>query len=995
MVPKRPHDIFISFRMKHNSKQSNPVGTLYRELVSKGYNPFMFEEKKYEAAEFRKAAAKVIKSEACKAFILCCGLDMGRGSSWVADEDGFEGQHEPFDFNETQWEIFHAIERVGGWDTFLRQLAGDEPQDLPFITMTIGDEFKFLDIEGIPPRLLRLPMITDAFVDIDRGVGKVIERLKDLGVEPQAPIKDIDDKPEALDGALTDWERAYIENALSNWIDGRGVASGAPPRSALGFRAERFINLNVREIGNAESDLIAADGKPALSYLLNSKPQPPMVLYAPSGRGKTCVLSMAAATIATALDDAFAKQCTGLPDDLSGLLGAVDGAPPVPVFLRAERISEGLHDGLEPIAAFFDAIAKRISRSKEVSPQVVRERMLARDYTVIVDELDRLSDDEEMNVLHALVHVHKLLKSRDRNTKIIAAMRLRGRERVAPMLELELLTPTEPQREDFYTAFAQSSADPAGARQDILAAVGGLRMHLSGATGSPNSDILDNPLLLNAFCWAAIHKNAEVQHCGTVGELCETLVDSLIGNGIKTKAVELSADETRDALHALGFASMSEDLDVAKAQQCVSQALGRAGGKELQVLEKQTGLFERIEHSSKRTLLRLKRPFAELFAAQRIVAQNENDLFLPEDGGVATRSWRTALGFAVAMMMRDPEQVARGERLLSGLMARAQVAQSADEQADWFACVTSCLIELAPLPEDGVAPHQVIIDAAGAFLRDARNWSPRQRAAALSDLSLAMRRSSAAAHRKSVTALLTRVLDLKTHWIDAANAISGFEHPSGDGDALFVAGMPVLSAHFQEFYSVASGEVGPAAADLRAHLHANPGAPAVLMTFDEAVAYCQWLTGKLHAQLDGYEIRLPTVSEYEALIKAIRGKHARVWGSQDVGKGDAARVNWRGAEIGSPTPPGAFEPYGAPNLFDFNTNVSVWLLPDVKSGESIWPPRQFGDDYRSVRGAHFASPTHGLSEPNVVALAPRGERRRERGMRLVKCKRATGWGVAK
>ncbi|PZO46456.1 MAG: hypothetical protein DCF16_18920, partial [Alphaproteobacteria bacterium] len=707
MDPKRPHDIFISFRIEHNSTETDHVGRLFDSLVAEGYNPFQFQYTGTVTAEFREVVRQVILSDACKAFILCVTPNMGSTNVWVPDGSGkLEGEGSAHPFNETQWEIFFAIEKMGGWDGFINELkiADASMQKLPVLLFGIMPCHP-KEIVGLPPRLTRVPIIP-AHANIRSGIEAIKSGLKGIGLAPK-PAETISQKltpePEA---ALAPWERAYVENALSNWIDGRGVASGAPPRSALGFRAERFINLNVREIGNAESDLIAKDGKPALSYLLNAKPQPPMVLYAPSGRGKTCVLSMAAATIASALDDAFAQQCAGLPADLSGLLEAVDGAPPVPVFLRAERIIEGLHDDLEPVGAFFDAIAKRISRSMEVSPQVIRDRMLERDYTVIVDELDRLSEEDETNVLRALVRVHELLKSRKRNTKIIAAMRLRGRERVAPMLELALQPPTERQRDEFYTAFARWARDPEVDEQSIRGAVRGLRMHLSGATGSPISDILDNPLLLNAFCWAAVHENADVQHCGTVSELCETLVESVLGDGIRNKTVEISADEARAALQALAFAGMAEDLDTAKAQKCVSEALGRTGGKELQLLEKQTGLFERIEHSPKRTLLRLKRPFAELFAAQRIVARNESDLFLPEDGGVATRSWRTALGFAVAMMMRNPEQIARGERLLSGLMARVQVAHSPDDQADWFACVTSCLIELAPLPEDGVAPHQ-------------------------------------------------------------------------------------------------------------------------------------------------------------------------------------------------------------------------------------------------------------------------------------------------
>jgi len=822
-------------------------------------------------------------------------------------------------------------------------------------------------------------------------------------------------------------ERKYIDAALDAWRAGRG--SDAPEKAdrseAARFDPRRFIVLNARETGSENSALAGDVAAPVTNWLFMPTPHPPFAIRGAAGAGHTCTLAMTAAALAARHDNELMRRCAEIPPVVLEAAREFSGkSAPVPVFLRARRIAELTREGkLTMRDVLFAAVAGRLTGNAKDAPSIeaMRERMLERPYAVLVDELDRISADDEADVLRVLGDTQAFFDTQKRPIKLLAAGQPVARERIDSIAEIILERPTTKQRQDFFEAYAKHQRPSAAlALSTIQEAAARLQLRTQSTTGSASSETFDTPLLLNAFCWGALAPDARIDECNGQVALCQRLAELILKRVTENHPGVISKDQASEILENIAVANLKGDVDEVAAGKIAAAVMGGPASKALTYLVEKTNLLAREEFGRKRSFYSLRGLFRHYFAAEHLSGRDDLVQLLQDlSGQHAERHWRDALAFACSLFWLDGRE-SRALETIDCLLARAKSATEPSDQAGWFLCLATCLAALAPIVESDAPPQQAAIDEATAFFaQSSAGWTPKQRAAIIAELSAAVRRNTERETRKAVNKLYRGVLRLKQDWIE----IPGFVHPSGDR-TFRVAGMPLLVAHYGEYIAHRRGRASVAtetsalqnsAADGRAvdeagidvweSLSVAPGAPMVSLTFYEAVDYCKWLTQMLRLIKPGplsreeplakdEWIRLPTFIEWRAMSDSVRAGSVYLWGDEAPGQGDASRINWRGANIGAATPPGAFPPYGAPDLYDFGSNVAVWTIPDRPAGQSIWP-----DDFKLAPGenppaigVHFASKTNALSGFGDITTLPPTQRRRERGVRLVRTRCVSGWG---
>ncbi|MBN1285366.1 MAG: SUMF1/EgtB/PvdO family nonheme iron enzyme [Anaerolineae bacterium] len=123
--------------------------------------------------------------------------------------------------------------------------------------------------------------------------------------------------------------------------------------------------------------------------------------------------------------------------------------------------------------------------------------------------------------------------------------------------------------------------------------------------------------------------------------------------------------------------------------------------------------------------------------------------------------------------------------------------------------------------------------------------------------------------------------------------------------------------------------------------------PANGISWYEAYAYCKWLSEQL-----GYEVRLPTESEWE---KAARGTDGRIYPWGDTF--DKNKCNVYESKIGTTTPVGKYSPAGGDSPYgcaDMAGNVWEWCLTKWRKDYSIGEDNiTKGDLARVLRGGSF------------------------------------------
>jgi len=163
--------------------------------------------------------------------------------------------------------------------------------------------------------------------------------------------------------------------------------------------------------------------------------------------------------------------------------------------------------------------------------------------------------------------------------------------------------------------------------------------------------------------------------------------------------------------------------------------------------------------------------------------------------------------------------------------------------------------------------------------------------------------------------------------------------------------------------------------------------PVVGVTWDDAVAYCDWLTGKLGEQ--GYQgrVRLPTEAEWE---KAARGTDGRIypWGDEP----DTDKANYGDTGIGMTSAVGCFPegagPYGildmAGNMFEWcQDRCEGWSPVTDTYKDGVVDPVSHTGSYRVNRGGSWFIDARGCRSAFRYGLPP-GDRDDYLGFRLVR-----------
>jgi formylglycine-generating enzyme required for sulfatase activity len=167
-------------------------------------------------------------------------------------------------------------------------------------------------------------------------------------------------------------------------------------------------------------------------------------------------------------------------------------------------------------------------------------------------------------------------------------------------------------------------------------------------------------------------------------------------------------------------------------------------------------------------------------------------------------------------------------------------------------------------------------------------------------------------------------------------------------DAFEIDKTEVTNEQFQQFVDqsgyLTDAEKAGESYTWRNYAQGKPQHPVVLVTWNDAIAYCEWL-GK----------RLPSEAEWEKAAKGTEG-WTYPWGDEWASdRANTEESGYRGTTIVGSFPLGA-SPYG---VMDMAGNVAEWTTDwyEAYPGSTFASP-YFGKKYRVIRGGGWFSEAH-------------------------------------
>jgi|CXWL01.1.fsa_nt_gi formylglycine-generating enzyme required for sulfatase activity len=778
-------------------------------------------------------------------------------------------------------------------------------------------------------------------------------------------------------------ESKYLSRAAESWSLGviGNVSVRGDDDSAFRFKPGRFVEFSANQHSRDGSHEHSRTTHPLSHWLFHTQ-KLPLMLVGEGGAGKTTALTAAACAFAAQHEARCRTQCLKIADGewlatASQELSTNDFADYMPVAMRCVDVMAAMGERSDSQALVVAALAhmRRVAELGDVDVSqadgdAFYERLKEQAYIFMLDGLDELANENAAEVLFNAGHTLAIDLSASGFRVVFTTRDCYRTQFSATRVVLDEPLESEKLIETFIARFASD----AETEKRLINAAKEMRKR-----GDAKNVALRTPLLLNAFCCIAAQDGYDVS--GRLAEFCERAIDYILRRREFPKLAKVQSDPSRPVeavarailrRYALEFVNVSGEGIIRRREDETAAWIRREraglGLNEIDVREAKDLLRELASRTS---LFRLEKDgtytfdnatmFWEYLAAEEMTAKGVA-LHLTDLERLERPAWRSAVRFAHAINVDNQAD----DRALEAPMALLNAAAAETDPAKAWSVAELALQLLAESPPSDLLGDQFappLIEAAKRateiYSKFKARWVAAVRAKYCDLFFQIGRREEGEKTCLAVDQLLDIFLRERRKWVPVA--------AEGLPPGFHIADAPVLVSEYRRFESVArtGGEKWWPAADPTAKIDPRlmvsdqsdgspaaakrydswirqmdrPGSPVVSVSFHEATAYCLWLTERLQGRPGGIgadeEIRLPTDVEWAALLRWCAKGATYPWGEQSLSE-HRERVNWRGADVDHPSPPGVFDAIGEEGLYDLGSNVSVWA---VSASEATgWSP---------------------------------------------------------